>query len=126
MVLILGFGLLAQLWYVSDVFAFQCGNRIVSTGDSKADVLIKCGEPTFKETTRVETTGTFGGTSQGPVRSGSTGATVGGSFSRTTTAVDAWTFNCGEGRLIQVLMFQGGKLYEIKSAGYGSGPNKCE
>ena len=32
-----------------DCSALRCGDEIISTGDSKARVLIKCGKPTYKE-----------------------------------------------------------------------------
>ena len=31
--------------------SFRCGSRVVSTGDSKADVIIKCGPPDYSEVT---------------------------------------------------------------------------
>jgi hypothetical protein len=106
--------------------AMRCGNRIVSTEDSRADVVILCGDPTFKETTSVETSGNIGGTTQSVTRGRVTTGTFSGGYTETATATEMWIYNCGEGRLIQALTFTGGKLIKIESRGHGSGPQRCD
>jgi hypothetical protein len=39
--------------------------------------------------------------------------------------VEKWTFNCGEGDYLYVLIFVGGSLSTIESAGRGSGQSDC-
>ena len=34
--------------------SMRCGNKLISTGDKKAEVLIKCGEPLTQETIAIE------------------------------------------------------------------------
>jgi len=83
--------------------SFRCGSRVVSTGDSKADVIVKCGPPDYSEV-------------------------VSFSVSETSvTKIEAFYYNCGEGRFVHVLTFKGSILVGIKpTGGYGSGPERCE
>jgi len=41
--------IVALIFIASECSALRCGDEIVSTGDSKARVLIKCGNPTYKD-----------------------------------------------------------------------------
>ena len=91
--------------------SFHCGNRVVSTGDSKMDVLSKCGPPDDSETVSYDTKGSASGE---------------GSVDLKTKKVDKLYYNCGESRLIRVLTVIDGKLVKIENGGYGSGPAKCE
>jgi hypothetical protein len=91
--------------------SFRCGNRVVSTGDSKMEVISKCGPPDDSETVSYDT--------EGSVSSG-------GSVDLRTKKVDKLYYNCGNGRFIRVLTLIDGKLVRIENAGYGSGPTKCE
>jgi hypothetical protein len=83
--------------------SFKCQSRIVSTGETKGDVISKCGPPDYSEVGSVK-------------------------FSESSaTAIETWYYNCGDGRFNRTLKFKGSKLVEIKSSGtYGSGPQKCE
>ena len=43
------------------VFAgFRCGPKLVTSGDTKVEVIGKCGEPTFAEITAVVSEGRYG------------------------------------------------------------------
>jgi hypothetical protein len=90
--------------------SIRCGSRVVSTGDSKIEVISKCGPPDDSETVSYDTKGSISDS---------------GSFSATTKKVDKLYYNCGEGRFIEVLIFMDGKLVKIERGGYGSGPEKC-
>lgn len=91
--------------------SFRCGNRVVSTGDSKMEVLSKCGPPDDSETVSYDTKGSV---------------SSGGSVDLRTKKVDKLYYNCGDGRFIRVLTLIDGKLVRIENGGYGSGPIKCE
>jgi len=83
--------------------SFRCGSRVVSTGETKIDVISKCGSPDYSEMGSVF----FSGSS--------------------AIAIETWHYNCGDGRFNYILKFKDGKLVEIKSTGtYGNGPQKCE
>ena len=91
--------------------SFRRGNRVVSTGDSKMEVISKCGPPDDSETVSYNT--------EGSVSSG-------GSVDLRTKKVDKLYYNCGNGRFTRVLTLIDGKLVRIENGGYGSGPTKCE
>jgi Protein of unknown function (DUF2845) len=91
--------------------SFHCGNRVVSTGDSKMDVLSKCGPPDDSETVSYDTKGTASGE---------------GSVDLKTKKVDKLYYNCGDSRFIRLLTVIDGKLVKIENGGYGSGAAKCE
>jgi hypothetical protein len=90
--------------------SFRCGNRVVSTGDSKMEVLSKCGPPDDSETVSYDTTGSV---------------SRGGNIAMSTKKVDKLYYNCGDGRFIRVLTLIDGKLVTIENGAYGSGPPKC-
>jgi hypothetical protein len=96
--------LLVAGWSV-EALALKCAGGIVSLGEIKAEVHMKCGEPTLWDQRIEETTVT---TRKGHV------------FQNTRT-VDEWTYDFGPNRLVQILFFHDGKLVKIKSGGYGQG-----
>jgi hypothetical protein len=65
----------------------KCGSRVIGTGSSKAFVLLNCGEPFLSET-------------------------VSGDDER---RVEQWTYLPGQGRLIRILTFRGGRLSSIET-----------
>ena len=93
-----------------DAATLRCGNELVSDGASMTDVLLKCGEPMAKET-RTETD---------VVKRKQAGKET-----HTTTeqvvhkTIEEWTYNFGPHRLIQVVVFENGRLVEVRSGGYG-------
>jgi hypothetical protein len=100
---------------VGTAFAgFRCGPELVSIGDTKVEVLGKCGEPTFKEITSVVTGGSYG-----------RNLPYGKSYDRVTQAVEEWTYNCGPHNFIKILVFRGGTLRDIETGDYGSGQSDC-
>jgi hypothetical protein len=88
--------------------SIRCGSRVVSTGDSRIDVLSKCGPPDDSEIVSYDTT--YGG---GRVR-------------KSEKKVEKLYYNCGDGRFIQVLTIIDGEVVKIERGAYGSGPIKCE
>lgn len=69
--------------------SFKCGNRFVSIGDSKAEVLLRCGEPFFAEV--------ISGDDQ--------------------VKVEQWAYKKkGYRSFIRILTFSGGVLRDIKVA----------
>jgi hypothetical protein len=104
-------------------FAFGCGGKIISEGDLVDVVVAKCGEPTGRRIVKEEHTGSYSGTSTylGQGRSTQEGTVTG-----TVQQVEILTYNCGEGRLIHLLTFKGGKLQKVDTAGHGAGPRRCD
>lgn len=76
------------------------GSELVSAGDSKFDVIAKCGPPDYSDVVAI---------------------TRGTSYEK----VEQLYYNCGEGKFIRILTFQGGILIKIKDGARGSGEEKC-
>ncbi len=91
--------------------------ELACQGDSKFDVIRKCGKPDYEEESSQVTTGQFGSTRQ-------KGSKEGG-FSSSTERIDKLYFNCGQGRFIKILTFRGGTLVTIEEGDRGSGEQKC-
>ena len=85
----------------ADGQAFKCGDEMISTGDSRASVLMKCGKPNHKD-------------SYGATRS-----------KRGRPGIEKWYYNCGKGDFIYVLTFENGVLKSEETEGRGSGKSSC-
>jgi len=93
-------------------FGFYCGHFLITEGDYKVQVLEKCGNPDYYES-RVEYRATvlrgwgipqpgLDIVQQEPVR------------------IDEWTYDFGPRRFMQWLYFENGRLFQIKTLGYGT------
>lgn len=100
----------------------RCGTKLVSIGDTKAEVLLACGEPLLKETIAIqqETEHSEFHAENYPLlvkhglikRDGSASA---GSESSIAFPIDQWTYNIGAGKFLRILIFQGGRLAVIEN-----------
>jgi hypothetical protein len=92
----------------TDGFALRCreGRGIISEGDSKGKVLIECGRPDNK----IDASSPHY------------------SPENNTMALETerWYYNCGESSFVYVLEFTSDRLTNIRTAGRGSGRNRCE
>ncbi len=91
-------------------YAFRCGARIVSKGDTASEVRLKCGTPTFIAEREEDHLETYYDQHSG--RKLTRRVVVG--------LVEEWTYNRGPHQLIHILRFRHGELFEIKTVGYGS------
>lgn len=82
--------------------ARECSEQLVSIGDSKTDVLAKCGEPSLTNA-HVE---------EFRERLDDTTRTV-------SVNVEEWTYNLGPTRFVRILTFRNSKLTDIKTGNYG-------
>ncbi|HBH35205.1 MAG TPA: hypothetical protein DDW45_02005 [Gammaproteobacteria bacterium] len=92
----------------------RCGTRLVDTGDTKADVLMRCGEPMLKEVLRSESTGNQF-RSDSDIQSGQN--TDSGEirlYNETTEIIEQWTYNPGWGKFLKLVIFRGGIVDSIK------------
>lgn len=89
--------------------SLECEGRHVSPGDTKVDLLGKCGEPTAREE-RVEDkqTATMEKSSQT------------GEARRVTEVVETWVYDLGPQRFVQYVTLAGGKVRTVKSGDYGT------
>ncbi len=86
--------------------AFWCGQRLVSEGDTKIEVLNKCGDPDWKEVRRE--------IAYVPIVVGDTT-----SYVATTIYVEEWAYNLGPQQFIRYLRFENGKVARIGTGDYG-------
>ncbi|ETX00269.1 MAG: hypothetical protein ETSY1_11835 [Candidatus Entotheonella factor] len=91
---------------VSPVYALRCGTKIVSKGDHKTSVRVKCGEPEAVEERVIYRTLHLTHNPRGdkvvvPI------------------TIEEWFYNFGPRRLMRQLWFENGKLVRIRSLGYG-------
>jgi hypothetical protein len=93
--------IVALIFIAPDCSALRCGDEIVSTGDSKARVLIKCGKPTYKEK-------------------------IGAKKSRRNKrGLEKWYYNCGKDDFVYALTFEKGSLKKEEAQGRGRGESGC-
>ncbi len=91
----------------SQAASLRCGTDLVADGATKADVLLKCGEPMTKES-RTESTEV------------KTKAPDGDSVKQIVHKnIEEWTYNFGAHRFMQVVIFENGRLVDVRSTSYG-------
>jgi hypothetical protein len=90
--------------------ALRCEHRLVSWGDSSAEVLFKCGSPTLQQQ-RDEEIEIFE-----PVFVEGKKLLV---TRRVMIPVDVWTYNFGPNELIYVLTFRNDRVVNIRTRDYG-------
>jgi hypothetical protein len=96
----------------------RCNGDVISVGDTRLDVLAKCGDPTAVEADLYG----GGGLSWGyyaphdAYRRGGRDIPL---WAGGRTYKEVWTYNLGPDRLMESVVFLDGKVYEIVSHGYG-------
>ncbi|NPU84307.1 MAG: DUF2845 domain-containing protein [Syntrophaceae bacterium] len=108
---------------VMEAEAFRCRNGgLVSEGDSKAKVILECGQPMLKEkVARIES----GSAVETDTRDKKK-ATKQKKVRRKKLTVERWSYNCGENDFIYQLSFEGGILKKVETGGRGKGPARCQ
>ena len=90
--------------------ALRCGTKLVSEGDTRSEVAVKCGEPTEIVTEKSVFRRPVIWTNGRPYFIGEDSVEV---------QVEAWIYNLGPNKLMRRLRFEGGILTEIETLGYG-------
>lgn len=80
----------------------ECTEQLVSIGDSKTDVLARCGEPSLKDSHVEETREKLGDMEQ-----------------KVFVTVEEWTYNLGPTRFVRILTFRNSRLTDIRTGNYG-------
>jgi len=83
--------------------SMRCGNKLVRSGSSSAEVLLVCGEPILREVSSLEKDKT-----EETSVTGSTSSSV-------QIRVEKWTYNQGSGKLLKILTFRDGELVSIET-----------
>ncbi len=81
----------------------QCGDRVISTGESKADVFAKCGEPFYRTSHDEEVWMPIGDASSRKV----------------IVNVEEWTYNFGPQRFMRIITFRNGRVVDVRTGNYG-------
>ena len=91
-------------------YAFRCGTKLVTEGDTRSKVVATCGEPTEIESRRAIL--------RRPIEwiDGRL-YTVGEGL--VEIPVDVWIYNLGPRKLMRRLRFEDGRLVSIETLGYG-------
>lgn len=87
--------------------SLKCGSRLASLGDTKAEVLLKCGAPVWQD----DWTQQIDSIDDGLVRQ------------RIDTQRERWIYDFGPNSFMRFLLFENGRLVEIATGdrGYGQG-----
>lgn len=111
---LLTFSLLFFVPTSSEAATLRCGNKLASDGDSQADVLAKCGSPSFTHHRTQKDKAKTGYRQQGQTGGKTT------EYEQTVTKdIEEWTYDFGPNRLVQTAVFEDGKLVDVRSGGYG-------
>lgn len=94
---------LAGLISTASASTLRCGDRLVSVGDTKAEVMIKCGAPAWRDNWTNEII-----TGVDTVRE-----------QRVSVARERWVYNLGPKSFLRFLLFKNGRLVEITDGDYG-------
>ena len=95
----------------ADAATLRCGNQLVADGASRSDVLLRCGEPMAKESR--------GEAVSDKLRQRGEDGTTTTTEKTVIKTINEWTYNFGSNRFIQVVVFENGKLVDVRSGGYG-------
>ena len=103
--------------YPEAASAFRCGTRIVNIGDTKWEVLNKCGPPQWQEAweeKRIDRV--YRAPDLDFHRSRESRYPLG---VVTYVPVEEWTYNLGPSQFMRILRFEGNRLIRIETGGYG-------
>lgn len=101
--------LLAGMLVAAPAQAFRCGSRIITEGDTRAEVRAKCGEPADVERRSVW---------RRPVV-WLHGRPYFASSDQVEIPIESWVYNLGPQKLMRRLRFEDGRVVEIETLGYG-------
>ncbi len=79
---------------------FQCGSVAIEIGDTKSKLRRACGEPA-------------------EIRRSTSSLVERGGIYWPTVADEEWVYNLGPQRFIRILRFEGGRIVDIRTGGYG-------
>lgn len=97
------------LTIVSSIQALRCGNSLVSRGDRKIEVILKCGEPFLIEKWDEE----IAIYEDAKFRKDETGARTSVVRRRIGSYDEEWTYNFGSNKFLRFLQFRDNKLVRI-------------
>ena len=100
--------------------AFRCGTQLVSDGDTRAEVIQKCGEPTFVDSWEEELIQRdFGAVRNFDPRTSKYEGSREPFLVKVQVKIDLWTYNLGSTQFTRYLRFENGILKEITTGAKG-------
>jgi len=81
----------------------ECDDRIISTGDTKGEVLAKCGEPFYRTSHDEELREQLDGNRSRKI----------------VVTVDEWTYNFGPQRFMRIITFRNSRVIDVRTGSYG-------
>jgi len=102
-------------FFAVECFAFRCGSGLVSSGDTKTQVMVTCGKPTSKETSCANRWVSTTTDKNGKIKK----------IKKCGNKVEIWYYNCGGDDYIYALTFENGKLTNETTEGRGKGKSAC-
>jgi hypothetical protein len=87
-----------------DVPGPGCDGRVISVGDTKTEILIKCGKPFYKSSHQEELKERFDDSSNRKV----------------IVTVEEWTYNFGPQQFMRIITIRNGRVVDIRTGGYGT------
>jgi hypothetical protein len=95
--------------------SLSCKQRIISIGDSMYEVRSLCGDPDFVQQRRVRRS------ARGSIRNQCLpGARCNNGWEDSIEmTIDEWTYDFGPNRFVQFLIFEDGKLVQVRNGEYG-------
>ena len=97
-ILIIMFSVVYQAWSDDALTDLRCKSGLIMIGESKLEIVSKCGEPASKETVERR---------------------VPGSVKGAYVTIEEWTYNFGPHDFIHVLEFEGSTLKAIRRGSRG-------
>jgi hypothetical protein len=83
--------------------SLDCRGGIVSVGDSRIDLITKCGEPDLKDSHTEEFSERIDKDTK----------------TKLIVTVDEWTYNFGPSQLIRIVTMKNGRISDIRTGNYG-------
>ncbi len=103
--------------WTRSVSRFECGSRLVAVGDSRFEVLRKCGEPSWRDAWQEERLERVGGV---PYFDGSPFyASRDPILVNVHVLIEEWVYNRGPSRFMRILRFENNRLIDIQVGDYG-------
>jgi hypothetical protein len=102
--------LLLPISWDASAQAMECGNKLITAGDSLAKVATLCGNPTQVDRTSIvqSASGTF-----------VNGQWVQSGGAQIEIPVEVWLYNLGPDKLMRQIRFEGGRVVKIETLDYG-------
>jgi hypothetical protein len=87
----------------------SCPGGVISVGDSRLDLLGKCGPPALVESRPAQVSEWVGDRVQGASRT-------------VTITLETWTYDLGSSRLVRYVKLEAGRVANVRTGGYGHAP----